>query len=268
MNLRQVFQQTSDATLKGRAISVLAAGRKGANQTAVLDLTAGNLADQDVFNVGVQPYEIHLIAGAEAAVGTTADATSKMVTFDVSPTPALVKGEVFRLGTEFVRVLSVDSPTSYQCERGFAGSTAAQHTNATVKRRAQAPSLGVAIPVSTLISASADTEIANALNYWLTSYRSPVRAAVGNEAEVLLAMILPLHHLRVLIFVGAGLLWIGPQLPVQVAFAAAFGPDIAGYYCKMPASATAPGGCADPSTAQHGPSGKWLRTQTHRFWAS
>lgn len=185
MNLRQVFAQTSDATLKGRALSALAAGVKGAHQTAVLTLTGGNLADQDDFKVGVQAYEIHLINGAEAATLTVATDDGETVAFSASPTPALVKDEVFLAGTEFMKVTRVVSSTSYEVERGFAGSTAAVHAAATVKRRAQAPSLGREVPVTTVTSSTADAEVAKALNYWFDLDGSPVEAVVGTTLVTL-----------------------------------------------------------------------------------
>ena len=73
-SMREVVQQTSDATLKGKVLARLAAGNQGFNDTAILDITVGDPVDGETFSLGSNVFEFNDVSTAETATGSAAGA--------------------------------------------------------------------------------------------------------------------------------------------------------------------------------------------------
>lgn len=187
MSLRQIFEKTSDATIKGQAIEALANSKQGANNLATLAM-AGALSDQETFTLGATTYELHLINTASGSTSTVLDNTDDIQVIETITAHGLLKGAVLRVGLEFLKVTSVVNADQVQLARAQFGSTIVDHADgAAILRAAQVPSLGRIVPISTTAQDSADSEIATALNMYFADGYSGLNAVAGTNEVVISA---------------------------------------------------------------------------------
>jgi hypothetical protein len=133
-SLREVVDQTSDATLKGRVLAALAAQSQGFDDSALLDLT-GVIVDLETFFLGNCQFQLQDISTAETATGSAAATDTNVITLNVAPDRDFRVGEVFKIDTEFCKVTShVAGSLSVFVERGYAGSTAAVQSADAIER--------------------------------------------------------------------------------------------------------------------------------------
>lgn len=174
---KSLVDHVSDATMKGKVLGLLAGQAQGYRSTAVLDLT-GVLVDGETFKLGAAQFEINDCSTAETATGTTSSTTDVSVALSAAPDRDFVKGEVFGIGSEYVKVTShLPGAQTVYVERGYAGSTAATHSGATITRVAAArlPLTGnYIIPVDDLTQAEGAAKIAAAVPALVSSYGARV----------------------------------------------------------------------------------------------
>lgn len=188
---QKLFLNTGVETIKGGALHALKdAGNAGAYDFAVLALT-GVVVDQETFTLGDDVYEINVVAtdtGSEIADAAGVAAGDTSFVFDVAPTIPLLPGDVIRMENEFMIVVdyNVNGPSA-NVIRGAFGSTAAAHTkaNSDTFQAAQPVAAGnFAVPVSATAAATADDQIAAAVQFWTDGgYSKGLGGGIGVRVE-------------------------------------------------------------------------------------
>lgn len=184
--LRQVIESASDATLKGRAINAFGKATQGRPDVALLDLT-GSIVDLETFSLGDNVFELQDISTAETATGSAAAATTPNITLNVAPDRDFIVGEVFIIGTEFCKVTNyVAGSLLVGVERGYAGSTAAIQSAATILRSSAAAvanggSGNIIVPTVDLTQADAAAKVILAVPALRSEYGA--RAVGTNDVE-------------------------------------------------------------------------------------
>ena len=178
---KQIFDTTSDGTLKGQALNALSQYNAGTQAFATLTMT-GVVVDTETFEIGEDTYEIH-----DIQTSTTADVDTGGITADdvIIPTDiahGVTAGETILLESEFCIVLTVPSTTSLTVLRGAYGSTAATHAAGILIYKAAAPVAAgnLAIPFAgTLSAAVADGFIVLAHAFWQAGYNPNIGPGRG-----------------------------------------------------------------------------------------
>ncbi len=200
----KLFLNTGRETIKGGALHALKdAGNAGAYDFNVLTLT-GVVVDTETFALGGDVYEINSVltdTGSEILAAGGINATATSLIFDVTPTIALLPGDVIRMETEFMIVVdaNINGTGSANVIRGAFGSTAAVHSkiNSDTFQAAQPVVAGnLPVPVSAVAAATADGEIIGAVNFFTDGgYDKGLGGGIGVKVQ---------NSLKVVASQGAG----------------------------------------------------------------
>ncbi len=180
----RLFINTGRETIKGGALQALKdAGNAGAYAHAVLSLS-GAVVDTETFSLGDDTYEINAVTvdtTQDTGTGGEFNNTSAVVNVPVTGQSA---GDVLRVGSEFMLVLSATATSAYVL-RGFAGSTVVAHGNSqTIFGAAQQVGAdNLAVPVSGTGATTADDQIVAAVNFWGAGYRKGLGGGIGVDVE-------------------------------------------------------------------------------------
>ena len=182
---QKLFLNTGQETIKGGALHALKdAGNAGAYDHAVLALT-GVVVDQETFTLGDDVYEVNVVAtDTTQDTGTGGEFNNTSPVINVPITGAAV-GDVYLIESEFVIVLEASASSAY-VSRGFAGSTIAAHGNSlTIFGADQQVAAGnFAVPVSSTAAATADDQIAAAVQFWTDGgYSKGLGGGIGVRVE-------------------------------------------------------------------------------------
>ena len=147
-----LLKNTSDGTIKGRAIHALSDRNDGTASFATLALGAA-VADRETFTLGrsetvttrtggvvlnsPKSGDTYRILQVNTDTGANADAATATADTLVLKTSVsdIAVNDILRVVSEYLRVIRVESGTTYIVERGFAGSTAAAISNNLARRR-------------------------------------------------------------------------------------------------------------------------------------
>jgi len=170
------LKHVSSDTGLGSLLRALCQSNDSFRESCVLSVT-GVVADTETFTLGSKTYELMAVDTAGIALATPGGLAASAAATDATFTAAhgLSVGEVIRIESEFCKVSEVKSTTVAKLVRGYAGSTAATHADATdtkiVPSHRLPKSDRIAVPVwdvaggGTISAGEADDLIMAAINY-------------------------------------------------------------------------------------------------------
>lgn len=160
----------------GRLVKALADGSQGAYEAATVDYT-GDATDGDIIGIGSLTFEVDQI-NTDTTIDVTGNGASPNqiddtdVNIEVGASHGIVKGQVLRIESEYLLVTGAFG-TTVSVERGFAGSTAADHADGVDIYASAAGVTGenLEIPVgATLTNTTVRPLVAAGLNYWFDKF--------------------------------------------------------------------------------------------------
>jgi hypothetical protein len=174
MNANEL-KNVSDATLKGKAINDIVNGVFGGTHQVATMVIGADITDRDTFSIsglgvnGVdETYELAVIATDTGVnIGDELASDTSVATFTTTAAHNVAKGAIVRCENEYMLVTAVPSTTSLTVTRGYAGSTAATHADASDLFEQEATALTantVTIPVQAVTVATMDNELVSAFN--------------------------------------------------------------------------------------------------------